>query len=88
MSDANTSTKKLFALIELEKALIGLKEAWRDAAVAIDNVYIDANDYILGEEGTDTQYPFHLSFDEMYVGEWVDGCVEKIEAAMEDLQTS
>ena len=77
-----SSMQKFTALTELKKSLQNLRSAWHAAEVAIDNIFIDANDYILGEAGTDTQYPFQLSFDEMPVTCWVDGCIEKIDAEL------
>lgn len=67
------------ALVEMKDALTKLREAWIDCDCALGNVYIDCNDYILGSKETEDEYPFHLSFDEMPVVEWIDGAVERIE---------
>lgn len=63
---------------EMKIALEHLRAAWIECESAFSNIYVDCNDYILGNEEDGMEYPFHLSFDEMKVTEWVDGAVEKI----------
>lgn len=66
-------------LSEMKEALTHLRAAWFECLDVFGNVYIDCNDYILGSEEEENEYPFHMSFDEMMVPEWIDGAIEKIE---------
>lgn len=67
------------AKLEMKEALIKLREAW----IACNDIFcdyrIDCNDYILGNKGDEDEYPFHLSFDEINVVNWIDGCLERLE---------
>ena len=72
-------TSKQITLLQMKVAMENLREAWIQLECVFDSAYIDANDYILGTRFSEDEYPFHKSFDEMNVTEWIDGCLEKIE---------
>lgn len=67
------------AKLEMKEALRKLREAWRDCDCIFGDYRIDCNDYILGCKENGDEYPFHRSFDEMNVVEWIDGCLERLE---------
>ena len=67
------------AKLEMKEALRKLREAWRDCDCIFGDYRIDCNDYILGSKENGDEYPFHRSFDEMNVVEWIDGCLERLE---------
>ena len=66
------------AKIEIKVALEHLRNAWIECNNAFSNIFIDCNDYIIGSGENDNRYPFHLSFDEMNVVEWIDEVLEKL----------
>lgn len=70
--------RKDMAKIELYCALLELKNAWMKVSDAMGNIYFDVNDYILGDEKKGDAYPFHMSFDEMKVSDWIKGSLERI----------
>jgi len=77
--------EKVKALIEMKGALTNLKSAWTRCVDAFSNIYINCNDYILGNEYALDEYPFDMSFDEINVAGWVDASLEKIVKEIENL---
>lgn len=79
------STDELKDIMEelehLNNSLELFKFAWNDLNDTFINLNtIDCNDYIaLNDFEGNNIYPFHLSFDDMNVNEWVDCCSTKIE---------
>lgn len=64
---------------ELREALEHLKSAWRECNEAFSNAYIeDINQYVMGSKEEGTQYPFHQSFDDINVVDWIEGILEKL----------
>lgn len=66
------------ALLEMKAALVHLKKSWFECVNAFSNAFVDCNDYILSNDGF-ADYPFHKSFDEIGVPDWVDGAIERID---------
>lgn len=69
---------------EMKYALELLRDAWAKCNETFSNAYLDCNNYILGEEESETAYPFHSSFDELNVIEWCDGAIAKIRKELLD----
>ena len=67
------------AKLEMKEALTHLRAAWLECLDTFGNAYIDCNDYILGSKENENEYPFHRSFDEIEVVNWIDGCLERLE---------
>lgn len=73
------SANKEKAKQELREALAHLKSAWRECNDAFGSAYIeDINQYIMGSKEDGTQYPFHQSFDDMQIIDWIEGILEKL----------
>ena len=68
---------KIKALIEMKNALLSLKSAWLKCEYSFSNIYIDCNDYIVGDG--EEAYPFSLSFEELNTISWIDGAINKID---------
>ena len=79
---------KIEVLFEMKAALEKLRCAWIACEVVFNDGRVDCNDYIIGSEENGTLYPFHLSFDDISVVEWVDGATEKIDADLEKYQAN
>lgn len=77
--EEETMNEKEKALLEMRNALLNLRKAWFECLYAFGNACIDCNDYILGSEETEDEYPFYMSFDEMMVTDWCEGAIERIE---------
>lgn len=73
-----TIDKRESAKIEIKVALEHLRNVWIECNNAFSNIFIDCNDYIIGSGENDNRYPFHLSFDEMNVVEWIDGALKRL----------
>lgn len=71
--------EKDIALVKMKEALEHLRKSWIECNNAFADGYATCNDYILGSVETEDQYPFHMSFDELNVVNWIDGCLERIE---------
>ena len=74
---------KIKALIEMKNALLSLKNAWLKCEYSFSNIYIDCNDYIVGDG--EEAYPFSLSFEELNTIGWIDGAIRKIVKDITDL---
>ena len=72
--------EKTRALAEMKAAMEHLREAWIECNDAFSNIYIECNDYIIGSRENEDEYPFHMSFDELMTVNWIDGCIERMEA--------
>lgn len=72
--------EKIKALLEMKAAMEHLRKAWIECNDIFSDVRIECNDYILGSKENEDEYPFHMSFDEIPVVEWIDGCLERMEA--------
>ena len=72
------------AILEMMISLKQLRNAWIQCKCSFSNIFIECNDYIIGNIETQDEYPFHLSFDDMNVVEWIDGCLERLS---EELKT-
>ncbi len=73
--DLKEIAEKDMAKEELKDALMHLRSAWNECLDIFSDARIEVNDYIMGSREEGTEYPFHLSFDELLVGEWIDGAL-------------
>lgn len=69
---------KISTLFEMKKALEDLRKAWIDCVCAFDSYGVDCNDYIIGDENEDNEYPFTQSFNDINAVAWIDGCLDRI----------
>lgn len=76
--DGKETEEREKAKLEMKVALEHLRNAWLECNNAFSNIFIDCNDYIIGYNENDNRYPFHLSFDEMNVVEWIDGVLKRL----------
>lgn len=77
--DLKKIAEEVKAKEELRNALMHLRSAWQECRGIFSDARIEVNDYIVGSREEGTEYPFHLSFDELLVDEWIGGALESLE---------
>ena len=73
-------------LEQMKKSLSQFKESWMKCCEIFNGAVFDCNEYILGDEEDNSQYPFNKSFDELNIDSWVNGCIDKIDAELKQLK--
>lgn len=76
--------EKMKALLEMKTAMEHLRKAWIECNDIFSDAHIECNDYILGSKENEDEYPFHMSFNEMNVVGWIDGCLERLEVDLNE----